>query len=68
MPTNEVLHLALNSVLRVAGEVTEGEVHADFNELQRVPVEEVYVKLRGTIFTYVVCIACSCALMLDITL
>ena len=51
--TNEVIVLALASQLRVAGETIEGEVQLNFAQLQRVPLEEVHVKLRGSVFTCV---------------
>ena len=51
---NEVLTLVLSSNLHVAGEDIAGEVALNFRELQRTPIEEVHVKLRGSVFTYVV--------------
>ena len=49
-----VITLDLAPILRVAGERITGEVLLDFRELQKTPVEEVYVKLRGSVFTCVV--------------
>ena len=61
---NELLRLVLDPGLRVAGEEVKGEVHLDFTELQKTPLEEVHVKLRGTILT---CVARVFALYLMLT-
>ena len=55
MPTSSdvVLFLELDTPLRVAGEAVEGTVLLNFKELQKTPLEEVHVKLRGSVFTYV---------------
>ncbi|KAI0688328.1 hypothetical protein BC835DRAFT_1373087 [Cytidiella melzeri] len=37
--------------LRVAGEVLEGEVHLNFPVLTKSKVEEVHIKLRGSVYT-----------------
>ena len=39
--------------LRVAGETIEGEVHLYFPKLMEDNVEEVHIKLRGAVRTYV---------------
>ena len=49
----EPLTLALDSTLRVAGEVIEGTVLLNFKALQNTPIEEVHIKLRGSVFTFV---------------
>lgn len=53
MSSDEIPAIALkyNSVLRVAGEVIEGEVHLHFPTLMKDKVEEVHVKLRGSVYT-----------------
>ena len=53
MSTNsELIRLVLDPGLRVAGEEVKGEVYLDFAELQKTPLEEIHVKLRGTVLTY----------------
>ncbi|PSR74839.1 hypothetical protein PHLCEN_2v9553 [Hermanssonia centrifuga] len=47
----EAITLVFARKLRVAGEILEGEIHLDFTELTRDKIEEVHVKLRGSIFT-----------------
>lgn len=47
------ISLMFDGRLRVAGEVLEGEVHVNFPALMKDKVEEVHVKLRGSIVTYV---------------
>ena len=49
---SEVISLFLPKQLRVAGEKIVGEVHLNFAQLQNTPLEEVHVKLRGSVFTY----------------
>ncbi len=49
----EAITLVFARKLRVAGEILEGEIHLDFTELTRDKIEEVHVKLRGSVFTYV---------------
>ena len=51
---NELLRLVLDSALRVAGEEVKGDVCLDFTELQKMPLEGVHVKLRGSLITFVV--------------
>lgn len=48
-----MLSLVLDPVLRVAGEDIKGEVCLDFRLLQKTSLDEVYIKFRGSIFTYV---------------
>ena len=43
--------LMFDNRLRVAGEVLEGEVHLNFPSLMKDKVEEVHIKLRGSIYT-----------------
>lgn len=42
-----------NHALHVIGEPIEGEVLLNFLELQNTRIEELQVKLRGSVFTYV---------------
>ncbi|KAI0087523.1 hypothetical protein BDY19DRAFT_954117 [Irpex rosettiformis] len=48
---NQAIRLIFQPVLRVAGEVIEGEVHLHFPSLMKDRVEEVHVKLRGSVYT-----------------
>ncbi|KAI0087757.1 hypothetical protein BDY19DRAFT_953036 [Irpex rosettiformis] len=47
------ISLMFDKRLRVAGEVLEGEVHINFPSLMKDKVEEVHIKLRGSIYTYI---------------
>ena len=49
--SHELLTLDLGQQLRVAGDVVEGIVLLNFKQLQQNPLEEVQVKLRGSVFT-----------------
>lgn len=53
MADDQPIHLVFDSRLRVAGEVLDGEVHLNFPILMKSKVQEVHVKLRGSVYTYV---------------
>ncbi|KAJ3558003.1 hypothetical protein NM688_g1164 [Phlebia brevispora] len=48
---NEVIAVVIKPGIYVTGEAVEGEVWINFIGLRRTPVEEVHVKLRGSVFT-----------------
>lgn len=48
-----LLELEFDPKLHVAGEAVSGIVLLDFRELQKTSLEDIHVKLRGTVFTYV---------------
>lgn len=56
MADDEPIHLVFEAHLRVAGEVLNGEVHLNFPALMKSKVEEVHVKLRGSVSTFVLSI------------
>ncbi|KAJ3558004.1 hypothetical protein NM688_g1165 [Phlebia brevispora] len=56
MPTaeeSEVITLGLTPGIRVTGEDVQGEVSLNFVRLRSTPIEEVHVKLRGSVFTQI---------------
>ncbi|KAI0683446.1 hypothetical protein BC835DRAFT_1423249 [Cytidiella melzeri] len=53
MPNEEAITLVFNATLKVAGEAIHGEVHLDFPSLMRDKIEEVHVKLRGSVYTQI---------------
>ena len=55
MGDDEPISVIFDPHVRVAGEVIQGEVHLNFPLLQKDKVEEVHVKLRGSVNTYVDC-------------
>ena len=48
-----LLDLRFGTHARVAGEELAGTVLLDFKELQRDPLDKVFVTLRGSVLTYV---------------
>lgn len=56
--TTAAISLVLPHQLRVAGENVVGEVLLNFAQLRETPVEEVHVKLRGSVFTYATTVTC----------
>ncbi len=53
MSSTETIKLVFEPTLRVAGETVQGEVHLNFPGLIRDKINEVHVKLRGYVYTYV---------------
>ncbi|KAI0087761.1 hypothetical protein BDY19DRAFT_953056 [Irpex rosettiformis] len=51
MPTSETITLLFEPTLKVAGETIKGEVHLNFPGLIKDKIDEVYVKLRGSVYT-----------------
>ena len=51
--TMSPLELEFDPRLHVAGDEVAGIVLLNFRELQKTSLEEIHVKLRGSIFTYV---------------
>ena len=49
----ELITLTLPHTLHVIGEVVEGEVLLNFAELQITQIEELHIKLRASVATYV---------------
>jgi hypothetical protein len=54
MSSEDTIRLEFDASLKVAGEQIHGEVHLHFPSLIKDKIEEVHVKLRGQVFTYVV--------------
>ena len=48
-----LIELEFDPKLHVAGEEVTGTVLLNFKELQKMSLEEIHVKLRGSVFTYV---------------
>ena len=48
----ELITLAVPTTIHVIGEVVEGEIFLNFAELQNTQIEELHVKLRGSVATY----------------
>ena len=48
----ELITLAVPATIHVIGEVVEGEIFLNFAELQNTQIEELHVKLRGSVATY----------------
>ena len=51
--STKVISLVLASPVQAAGGVLEGQVLLNLAELSRAPLEEIHVKLRGLVTTYV---------------
>ena len=50
---SKVISLVLASPVQAAGGVLEGEVLLNLAELPKTPIEEIHVKFRGLVTTYV---------------
>jgi hypothetical protein len=50
-PELPAISLMFDGRMRVAGEVLAGEVHLNFPILMKDKVEEVHIKLRGSVYT-----------------
>ena len=48
----ELITLTVPRTLHVIGESLEGEVLLDFTKLQHTQIQELHVKLRGSLHTY----------------
>ncbi len=55
MAAADAVSLVFDTKPRVAGETVQGEVHLNFRLLELNEFEEVNVKLRGVVSTYVGC-------------
>ncbi|PSR74842.1 hypothetical protein PHLCEN_2v9556 [Hermanssonia centrifuga] len=53
MVDSQAIKLVFERKLRVAGETLVGEIHLNVIELKKNKIQEVNVKLRGSVFTYV---------------
>jgi hypothetical protein len=51
MSTEDTIRLEFDATLKVAGETIHGEVRLYFPGLMKDKIEEVHVKLRGSVFT-----------------
>ena len=50
-PQTQTIQLVFEPTLKVAGEVIKGTVQLNFPGLIKAKIEEVHVKLRGTVYT-----------------